>query len=112
MNPALKAYREAVTANYCRTDQLRRTYPEISDGDFSAAYMSRALDGIDAACAAVVAAFGERELAPLRSRAEIEATEGQAIRVSRGPRPQVASRSLALGRRGTSETVVGRARCS
>jgi hypothetical protein len=82
MNPALKAYRAELDANYCRVDQLRRTYTEIAEKDFSAAFISKALNGIDAACAAVRAAFGERDLAPLRTRAETEAAERPGIRVS------------------------------
>ena len=87
MNDALEKHRQVLDANHCRVDQLRRTYADVPDADFYPAFMSRALEGIEASTAAVVQAFGGRELASMRTKQEIEAEDGPAIRVRRLGRP-------------------------
>jgi hypothetical protein len=81
MNDVLAKHRQVLDVNYCRVDQLRRTYAEVPDADFYGAFMSRAPEGLEASIAAVVQAFGSREFAPMRTRTEIESEEGPAIRV-------------------------------
>lgn len=72
-------------ANHARLDQLRRTYADVSDKDFYAAWMAKAIDGFDTAVAHVQATFGPREHeADLRSHEQIEAEDGPSLVVSGG----------------------------
>ncbi len=67
--------------NHLRVDQLRRSYHDVSDRDFYAAFIRGAIDGFDAAAAEVQQAFGPREEVPVRTAVEIEAEDGPNMRV-------------------------------
>ncbi len=77
MKRGLREHLERLRRNAVRVDQLRRTYADVSDGSFYAAYMAGAPDGFEAAEASVRRILGPREReAPARTLAAIEAEEG------------------------------------